>query len=30
SWGGPVVMNTWEELELAFEQLENGTFIKHG
>ena len=27
AWGGPIVMNTNEELELAFEQLENGTFI---
>lgn len=30
SWGGPIVMNTREELNLAFEELENGTFIKHG
>jgi len=30
SWGGPVVMNTHAELNLAFEELENGTFIKHG
>lgn len=29
SWGGPIVMNTREELHLAFEELENGTFIKH-
>ncbi|MEA4979135.1 MAG: pirin family protein [Petrimonas sp.] len=29
SWGGPVVMNTHAELNLAFEELENGTFIKH-
>ncbi|MDO5523838.1 MAG: pirin family protein [Bacteroidia bacterium] len=29
SWGGPIVMNTRQELNLAFEELENGTFIKH-
>lgn len=29
AWGGPIVMNTNEELELAFEELESGTFIKH-
>ncbi|MDO5665482.1 MAG: pirin family protein [Bacteroidia bacterium] len=29
AWGGPVVMNTLEELNFAFEELENGTFIKH-
>jgi hypothetical protein len=29
SWGGPIVMNTREELELAFQELEAGTFIKH-
>ena len=28
AWGGPIVMNTEEELELAFEELRNGTFIK--
>lgn len=28
SWGGPIVMNTREELDLAFEELRNGTFIK--
>lgn len=27
AWGGPIVMNTDEELREAFEQLENGTFI---
>ena len=27
AWGGPIVMNTAEELDQAFEQLENGTFI---
>ncbi|MPM27102.1 hypothetical protein SDC9_73607 [bioreactor metagenome] len=29
AWGGPIVMNTREELELAFEELSRGTFIKH-
>lgn len=29
SWGGPIVMNTKEELDLAFEELDNNTFIKH-
>ncbi len=28
AWGGPIVMNTREELNLAFKELENGTFIK--
>lgn len=28
AWGGPIVMNTKEELELAFEELEKNTFIK--
>lgn len=28
AWGGPIVMNTREELEQAFEELENDTFIK--
>ncbi|MGM0689305.1 MAG: pirin family protein [Bacillota bacterium] len=27
-WGGPVVMNTKEELQLAFEEIKEGTFIK--
>ena len=30
AWGGPIVMNTQEELHLAFEEFRNGTFIKHG
>lgn len=29
AWGGPIVMNTREELQLAFEELDAGTFIKH-
>lgn len=28
AWGGPIVMNTEEELEEAFKELELGTFIK--
>ncbi len=29
AWGGPIVMNTQEELDLAFQELETGQFIKH-
>ncbi len=29
AWGGPIVMNTQEELNLAFSELQNKTFIKH-
>lgn len=29
-WGGPIVMNTQEELENAFQELDEGTFIKTG
>ncbi len=28
SWGGPIVMNTKDELNLAFEELSEGTFVK--
>lgn len=28
AWGGPIVMNTREELETAFKELREGTFIK--
>lgn len=28
AWGGPIVMNTREELQLAFSELKNDTFIK--
>jgi redox-sensitive bicupin YhaK (pirin superfamily) len=28
AWGGPIVMNTREELELAFREYREGTFIK--
>jgi redox-sensitive bicupin YhaK (pirin superfamily) len=30
AWGGPIVMNTREELKKAFEEIDNGTFIKNG
>lgn len=29
AWHGPIVMNTREELRIAFEEYHNGTFIKH-
>jgi len=29
AWGGPIVMNTQAELELAFDEYNRGTFIKH-
>lgn len=29
AWGGPIVMNTKQELEQAFEELDNGAFLKH-
>jgi redox-sensitive bicupin YhaK (pirin superfamily) len=29
AWGGPIVMNTQEELTLAFEEYKAGTFTKH-
>ncbi|MBI5656548.1 MAG: hypothetical protein HZC44_06915 [Geobacter sp.] len=28
AWYGPIVMNTQEELRIAFEEFEKGTFIK--
>ena len=28
AWGGPIVMNTEKELEIAFKELDEGTFIK--
>ena len=28
AWGGPIVMNTQEELKIAFRELDGGTFIK--
>lgn len=30
AWGGPIVMNTKEELQQAFKELDEGTFIKTG
>ncbi len=30
SWGGPIVMNTKEELNKAFDDLRNGTFLQKG
>jgi len=29
AWGGPIVMNSREELQQAFDELDRGTFIKH-
>jgi redox-sensitive bicupin YhaK (pirin superfamily) len=29
AWYGPIVMNTQEELRIAFEEYQQGTFIKH-
>jgi redox-sensitive bicupin YhaK (pirin superfamily) len=29
AWYGPIVMNTQEELRIAFEEYRKGTFIKH-
>lgn len=29
AWGGPIVMNTREELRYAFDELERGSFLKH-
>ena len=29
AWHGPIVMNTQQELRVAFKELEQGTFIKH-
>lgn len=30
AWGGPIVMNTEEELDVAFRELREGTFIRKG
>jgi redox-sensitive bicupin YhaK (pirin superfamily) len=29
AWGGPIVMNTQEELNIAFRELDDNSFIKH-
>lgn len=29
AWYGPIVMNTQEELEIAFDEYQKGTFLKH-
>jgi redox-sensitive bicupin YhaK (pirin superfamily) len=29
AWYGPIVMNSQKELEIAFEEYQKGTFIKH-
>ena len=29
AWYGPIVMNTQDELRIAFEEYSNGTFIRH-
>ena len=29
AWGGPIVMNTQQEVALAFKEYQEGTFIKH-
>jgi redox-sensitive bicupin YhaK (pirin superfamily) len=29
AWGGPIVMNTQEELSKAFQEYEDGTFLRH-
>lgn len=28
AWGGPIVMNTQEELKMAFQEIDDGTFVK--
>ena len=30
AWYGPIVMNTQQELRIAFQEYQDGTFIKHG
>jgi redox-sensitive bicupin YhaK (pirin superfamily) len=30
AWYGPIVMNSQDELKAAFDELEKGTFIRHG
>ena len=28
AWRGPIVMNTWEEIDTAYKELRRGTFLK--
>ncbi|MGM0508297.1 MAG: pirin-like C-terminal cupin domain-containing protein, partial [Fusobacteriota bacterium] len=28
AWGGPIVMNTQEELDKAFKEIDSGEFVK--
>ena len=30
AWHGPIVMNTREELQRAFAEYQDGTFLRHG
>jgi quercetin 2,3-dioxygenase len=30
AWYGPIVMNTQEQLQQAYEELQEGTFLKSG
>jgi redox-sensitive bicupin YhaK (pirin superfamily) len=29
AWRGPIVMNTWDEIEVAFQEYWDGTFLSH-
>ena len=29
AWRGPIVMNSWNQIESAYRELNNGTFLKH-
>ena len=28
AWRGPIVMNTWSEIDVAYNELRNGNFLK--
>jgi hypothetical protein len=30
AWYGPIVMNTQDQLRQAFDELQQGTFLRHG